>query len=107
VTAPRNQWSEVPGKALTDAALSALVVGDSIYLFGKGINVERIYFNRYDLEDDTWAGWSEVPGDGFTDAPIAVVGPTVYDGIYCLHLFVKGLDDHIYWNPTNNVFPGI
>jgi hypothetical protein len=45
VTAPRNEWSEVPGGALTDAAVSAVVSGDSIYLFGKGIDVQRIYFN--------------------------------------------------------------
>ena len=106
MTAPRNAWSEVPGGGTTNAGLSAVVSGESIYLFGKGIDEQRIYFNRYDLAGDTWSGWLEVPGGGFTDAPIAVVGPLVYDGIPCLHLFVKGLDDHIYWNPTNYVFPG-
>jgi hypothetical protein len=96
-----NTWSEVSGGGITDVAVSASETPAGIYLVGKGIDDKGIYLNRYDPNSDNWSGWSEVPGGGRTDAPIAAGGTGyINDGVFVLNLFVKGLDDHIYWNPV-------
>jgi hypothetical protein len=102
VTAPLNTWSEVPGGGNTDVAVSAVApTNEDVYVVGKGIDDKGIYLNHYDHNADSWSGWTEVPGGGQTDAPIAVAGPAYNrDGAYVLHVFAKGLDDHIYYNPV-------
>ena len=94
-----NTWSEVPGGGITDVAVAATETPVGIFLVGRGSDDQGIYLNRYDAQSDTWSGWSEVPGGGRTDAPIAAGGAGYNrDGAFVLNLFVKGLDDRIYWN---------
>jgi hypothetical protein len=102
VAASRNTWNEVPGGGTTDVAVAGVLAGGGgdIYLVGKGINDKGIYLNHYTGNSDTWSGWYQAPGGGHTDAAIAAAGIAVYDGYYVLHLYMKGLNDHIYWNPV-------
>jgi hypothetical protein len=99
-----GSWTEVPGDGTTDVALAAtsghfapIFKHSDIYLFGKGIDDNRIYVTRYtegtnnvsDGWPTGWYGqWIEVSGGGTTDAAPAVVSAA---GV--LVLFGKGIDD--------------
>jgi len=87
---------EVPGNATTDVSLSSTVFNNSLYLFDKGIDDQRIYTNV--LTGNTGSGWSQVPGDATTDVSLS---STVFNNN--LYLFSKGIDDQrVYLNCNSN-----
>jgi hypothetical protein len=87
-------WREVPGGGTTDAAPNAVEAGASTYLFAKGIQDRRIYFNRAPAGTTNFVGWAEVPGGATTDTSVG----SAYSGSG-LHLFAKGINDRrIYVN---------
>src|SRR4030042_1157797 len=80
-------WAQVPGGATTDVALAAAAFNNKLYLFAKGIDDKRIYFDTYDTSGN-WGGWGQVPGGGTTDVTLA---PVVFNDK--LYLFARGIDD--------------
>jgi hypothetical protein len=91
-------WSEVPGGGATDVALAAAALLQDVYLFRKGLDDNRIYFNRFNRLTRDWSGWSEVPGGVTTNVALAAApfsdGPTAQN----IYLSAKGINDKIYLN---------
>lgn len=96
-------WNEVPGEGTTDTALAAEWIYDPVisdfrlYLFAKGGEDNRIYYNTKEYSSEHWGIWQEVDGEGTTDA--ALEAEQYGDELY---LFSKGIEDkQIFINKLN------
>ena len=72
-------WIEVPGGGVTDAAPSAVIFQNQIYLFVKGLD-GRIYVN-IKAAFGGWSGWF-----WFVDHPTAFTGPMALSGTLTMYV---------------------
>ena len=84
-------WFEVQGGGQTDTAPAAVRLGQSVFVFIKGLD-QRIYLNQAEYRH-AFSGWFELQGNGLTDA--APTCATVENVVFC---FIKGMDGRIYVN---------
>jgi hypothetical protein len=103
-------WTRVPGGAgywvenlhvdvvgsVTDESMGCTSFKGQIFLFSKGIDDGKIYFNSL-REDMSWTGWEEVHGEVVTD-----VEPSTAACNGWLYLFAKHTDGRIYVNRSND-----
>ncbi len=92
-------WQEVPDGGTTDVAVNVSSTGSYIYLFSKGINDKKVYYNRYSSFSRTWEGAKLIEGTFTTNAAVAS-----HDGPANLKLwvFAKGENNEIYFNILND-----
>ena len=94
--AATSSWVRVSGGGSTPDALAGASSATAIHLFHRG-NDNKIYVST--RSHGLWTGWSEVPGGGLTPSAPAVA----LEDVGLLHVFVRGTDDRVYWNPSEVV----
>jgi hypothetical protein len=93
-------WSEVQGNGHTDAAPSAIAIGDRLFVFIKETDTGKIRLNQAELGNAFLPDWVEVQGHGRTGtAPSAVA---VEDRLFARNRLLVFIEDaatgHILWN---------
>lgn len=84
-------WTVVPGGQLTDEAPAVCEIGNTIYLFSKGITDRGIYMN---INSGTWTGRTLIPGMT-TNTSLAAV---YFAGR--LFLFARSEDNHCFFTSS-------
>lgn len=83
-------WNPVPGGGRTNHSPEAIMEGNTLHVFVRGID-GQVYMNSQ--ISGSWSGWSSVPGGLTSSQPAAVLDLTG-----ALRLYVQGIDNRLYVN---------